>query len=315
MSLEVQNQFEDVKAIRLEKIRAFSKRLRPFVNLEEQEEWARDCTADLVTLDSGDERVENLFSNLSNSEYIRDVLQRDPSIFYMIFERLSKKIFDNQKDLENMVYNIEERVAEIGRNQEARYERILRDPYASDAEYKLGAYKESLESQVREAVFILQSKGYAPMESGFYDAVTGTQYIGITKTEGVSREVIRKAIFTYHTPQQDSLITNWLSKIRIVEHKDRVQIFFTPIDAKLSLDSWRPVLNNIAGILPDLHVESQDVANSNNFEFGVRFREAQDKIKRGENAWLGDGLAFVNGKVTPMTFEDYSELDGLLNSL
>jgi len=49
------------------------------------------------------------------------------------------------------------------------------------AEVQLGAYKEVIESQVREAVFLLREKGYPTFESGFGD-LEGAQQIGLTES-------------------------------------------------------------------------------------------------------------------------------------
>lgn len=47
-------------------------------------------------------------------------------------------------------------------------ERILTNPDPTDEELKMGAYKEEIEYQVRDAIIELRKKGYNTFESGFY---------------------------------------------------------------------------------------------------------------------------------------------------
>lgn len=46
--------------------------------------------------------------------------------------------------------------------------RKIREPKATEMEYRLGIYREWLEPAVRDAVFLLRKKGYASYESGFH---------------------------------------------------------------------------------------------------------------------------------------------------
>lgn len=104
-------------------------------------------------------------------------------------------------------------------------------------ELNLGAYKEVLEPQVREAVFLLRKKGYPTFESGFLD-FEGNQSIGleapmfkdVTLPKELTHELLNKGI-----------VVKILSEA-IELHLDRF----------ISLDEIRQAWMDIAEALPDL---------------------------------------------------------------
>jgi len=308
MSLENFNQLTDEGPTKAEKMSLFEARLQPYIDLHSLENDDRICIYDLVTLKGGDERVENLFQNISRHGFIADELRKDPNILAMAFSCLSEKMFERSEDAEALIHNIKARQGEIAKDSEERRERVMSNPYATEDEYRLGTFGESLESQAREAVFLLEKKGYNPMESGFNDLALGSQYIGIEKTDGVDSNMIIEALNMVRTPQETGLLKMRISKIHIVNCDDRIQIVLIPKDKKMSLDFWKPILHNIAYLLPDISDKNGRHRNIDNGHQGVTFRETQDNIRQGRNAWLRDGLAFVDGKVVPMSYQDFMKI-------
>ncbi len=55
-------------------------------------------------------------------------------------------------------------------------------PTPSAQEVLLGCYVEQLETQTREAVLILRSKGYQTVESGFHNQLSGSQFFHLEET-------------------------------------------------------------------------------------------------------------------------------------
>lgn len=252
---------------------------------------------------------EIYLENINNSEEARSLIETYPDYFDYLFYILGERKL-NPEDMKVLAHNFRERQGEISINEKDKHDRIVDNPQATDEEYKLGTYAESIESQVRGAVFDLQEKGYFPMESGFLDLVQGSQYIGIAMQEGVNAQDIMDSIV--NTSDEDAkklfkLILKTLSVDAMDKH-NRIQIVITPKNKEMSLKDWKTVWYYIAQCIPDIK-DSQGKKEINNGLQGVEFREAQDKIKGGKNAWLQSGLAFVDGKVVSMSFQDFKNLE------
>jgi hypothetical protein len=101
-----------------------------------------------------------------NEEYIRQVFESGTK------EQLSE-LADNHKltpeQIKIFCYYAKLRREIIDGMKKAIDDRRQRDPLATDEEFSLGAYQESIEPQVREVVINLRRKGYSTYESGFGD--------------------------------------------------------------------------------------------------------------------------------------------------
>ncbi|MFZ2521937.1 MAG: hypothetical protein WAX44_02310 [Minisyncoccia bacterium] len=234
---------------------------------------------------------ENYVDNLLINRKVIDFIEHNPGSFDLFFIYLSRQVYDKDQ-LESLLKNIILREAEKTKNQVELVERLWVSPLASVEEYELGVYKEQIESQVRDAVLELKRKGYRPFGSGFGDLVSGTQAILLNK-EGV----------------EISLITENLrgENVEIVEEEDRIQIIFKPTDSETSMEELKKVWNRIVSKIPSVKDNSK-LRLSDNGRQGSEFRETQNKIKKGQNAWLRNGLAFVDGKVVEMSYEDFQIL-------
>lgn len=204
------------------------------------------------------------------------------------------------------MHNVKERQNEIAKNNAEKYERIISNPYASDEEYQIGAYRESIETQVRDAVFDLQKKGYLPMESGYNDLITGSQYIGINKEVSINGQAMADSI----NKNLKKETKNLFSEVSVQDYEDRLQIILVPKVRIMPLSAWKLAWDEVVSCIPALNDSLLMNKNSENGVQGGRFRDAQDKIRRGEDAWLNGepGLAFVGGKVARMTYDDFTNI-------
>lgn len=308
MTIENLNKAPEKSLAEEQKMSLFAERLAPYADLQSQEDWVKDCTRDIVVLKGGDTRVENFFQNIEKNQHAQLMIRNNPEYFFMILYGLSEEKFNNPEDIEVVLHNMKERVDEVSTNRSERRKRIISNPYATDEEYRLGVYKESLESQVRDAVFTLLEKGYMPIESGFDHATQGSQYIGIEKISKIEHLKIFTDSNEKNFPEQMALVKRHISKIQFKVLDDCIQIILIPRDRILSLKTWKLVLDNVAYLLPDLSKSEVNNTHSSNGIQGTDFRDVQDDIKKGENTWLNDDLAFVDGKVTEMSYKDFVEL-------
>lgn len=266
--------------------------------------WELFWVTNILAYGGSHKEIENFFTNISRSELLRDTLcTKDLDVNGSITEILMKKIFTDPKEVGDMVHNIKEKQKEKAKNELEKYDRITSNPYASDEEYRAGTYRESIESQVRDAVFELQKKGYSPMESGFNDLATGSQYIGISKEESVDGQTIANGI----NKNISEKIKKLFSQILVQGHQDRVQIILVPKIRTMPLGAWKTAWDEIVSCLPKTDNLLMNKRNTDNGLQGEKFREAQDKIKKGKNAWLSDRpeLAFVDGKVVRTPYKNF----------
>lgn len=252
---------------------------------------------------------EIYLKNVNASEAARSLIENHPDYFDHLFYLLSERAL-SPEEMGALAHNFQERQGEVSKNEKDRHDRIVANPLATDEEYALGAYAESIESQVRDAVFDLQKKGYLPMESGFLDLVEGSQYIGIVNREGVNPENIKDSLVNPLDDDIKKLFQLLLKKISVdvLDKQGRIQIVLVPKEQELTLTEWKKIWDYVAHCVPEIK-DKQSNMESDNGSQGVEFREAQNKIKDGKNAWLRSNLAFVNGKVVSMSYQDFINLE------
>lgn len=257
--------------------------------------------------DSGFEEAKGVYLvNINNSTELSDLIEKNPDYFEHLFDLISQKIY-SPEELTSLAYNFKERLDERARNDTDTDTRIRTEPRATDAEYRLGTYTESIESQVRGAVFSLLEKGYTPMESGFYDLREGSQYIGLEDTDDIVVETLRERLSSgaYEVTQK---LTEMHVALDIQKMEDRIQIILVPKNDMLSRDAWEEVWTSVVASTPPnpAQFEATDVHSTGQ---GTEFREQQDRIRAGKNTWLGPGFAFVDGNVVSMTYLDFKKLE------
>jgi hypothetical protein len=257
--------------------------------------------------DSGfEESKETYLANIHNSAELSDLIEKNPDYFEHLFDLISQKIY-SPAELTSLAYNFKERLDERAKNDTDTDTRIRTEPRATDSEYQLGTYAQAIESQVREAVFSLLEKGYTPMESGFYDLREGSQYIGLSDTDNTVVETLRKSLSS-GSHEVTQKLTEMHVALDIQKMDDRIQIILVPQNEMLSLKEWGEVWSSVALSIPTnpAQFEATDVHSTGQ---GMRFREQQDRIRAGKNTWLGPGLAFVDGNVVSISYQDFKKLE------
>lgn len=237
-----------------------------------------------------DSEKQYFIDNVSSSPEIKKFVDENPDHFDLIFGYLGRKSYDADQ-FKYLLKNLFFRENEKRKNEEELFERVKNKPVAAKEEYILGTYRESIETQARDAVFEFQRKGYKTFESGFGNLVSGAQYIGIRK-EGVNIDALRNSLPKYAT---------------LIESKDRFQIIFnTRRDS--TTEELKEDWDDLASNIPESELKDDEPID--NGLQGVNFREAQDKIKKGENTWLRSGLAYVDGEVVEMSYDDFQNKYG-----
>lgn len=122
-----------------------------------------------------------------------------------------------------------------------RLERQTEFP-ATESEKRIGAYKEMLEPQVRDAIIKLVEKGYVTIDSG-YDprrVSEGVRYIGFEK--GMINTSMLPAIL-------EKISSNSVA-LEIESDDMSDYLLLTPSDFK-SLEEWKTVWDGVADAFPD----------------------------------------------------------------
>jgi hypothetical protein len=164
-------------------------------------------------------------------------------------------------------------------------DRVANNPVPTDEEWNMGAYKEEIEPQVRDAAMLMRRKGYNTGSSGFW----GHDHVD--------------QVMDIRTPIDDN------SKIRLaalnVEVTD-TDVRFTP-DNPSDLESVKKTWDLIADILPDLgqHAEPASSLRASVYRQAMRTGRYADYME----TWVWQTGA-LGGQMEPLTmtmlYEGYS---------
>jgi hypothetical protein len=154
-------------------------------------------------------------------------------------------------------------------------DRIANNPTPTDEEWNMGAYKEELEPQVRDAAILMRQKGYNTGSSGFW----GQDHID--------------QVMDIATPINDN------AKARLAEHDVEVTntgVRFTPENPS-NLESVKKTWDLIADILPDLgkHAEPAQSVGADVFRHAMRNSKYSDYIE----TWVWE-MGALNGHMQPL---------------
>lgn len=206
---------------------------------------------------------------------IRDYPDRFDRLFYDISERVLS--VDEMHILaQNFRVQEDERMA----NRAEVSLRAATNPRATEEEYRLGTYAESLETQVRDAVMEFLKKGYSPVESGFKDPITGSQYIGFQVSRDMDRGILLDDLSHNARRELKKPLDEKLKRIYIQDMDDgeRMRLILVPKDPILSQKDWREVWGSVATYASnDINNKSENIIN--NGGQGTEFREKQDKLR------------------------------------
>ncbi len=232
------------------------------------------------------ERVQKLYIDLANKHLDeKSPLKAKIINYYSDFNRLqnelrivfkdlnedeiNKKIEEVEEKLNDKTFFIEHYQKTFERTEvfnNIKY-RMMENPLATQEEYDLGVYKEGLETQVRDACFLLQKKGYKTFESGFREKEDNRdQYIGM-----YNKNIdIPKSIVDYFEEKQ--------FEISVIHHDDRTVINIHPENANaVTLDEWKTIWNDLAEKLPV--AKEEDFSYNKKYSLHTSFRQRQDKLR------------------------------------
>lgn len=217
----------------------------------------------------------------------------DEGILKILFTNEDRGVVDSERNFDFFINNIEARRKEVLKNAEEVVKRVEENPTASEDELVIGTYKENLESQVREAVISLKRKGYSSFESGFDDPVDGSQYMGFNKDSTNGRIEIPAALVAELEQYGITILVN------IDSDRDTLRLVpSVPLDSRpIDIDVWKEIWSRVAVALPPI---GQARVNKQG-KLANEFTERQDKIKNGEDVYLGYGVAFLNGRAQKMS--------------
>ena len=119
--------------------------------------------------------------------------------------------------------------------------RLQKNSSPSDDERRLGAYKEMLEPQIRDAIMVLVKKGYITIDSG-YDGrqyKTGKQYIGFEK--GMIDSSLLLLVIS-------AIDTNTVRAS--IEFAQRDFLELAPLRF-VTLEEWKKIWDDVVKVFPD----------------------------------------------------------------
>jgi hypothetical protein len=134
----------------------------------------------------------------------------------------------------------------------------------------------------------------------------GSQYVGIETDPAIDLKLLEKSF----DGKFDAL--SKISIRQVGNRTQRIQIVLYPKDEMMSLKDWKEIWDGIGEALPEIQTQKQ---MSENGRQGKEFREAQDKIKQGKDAWLSQGVAFVGGRAKRMSQNDFKRIEELKTGL
>ena len=235
------------------------------------------------------EEISHFIDKIAESKSFIAEVQGTPNIIENLYTLYrNQDIFTDPQKLLNFVYNVNLYQEERMDNSKEVKERIQHDPFATEEELDAGVYRESIESQVRDTVFILRKKGYNTFESGFGNRVRGEQFVGFDKSNFTEIPLIPEELSAELSSRNIS--------IKIKESRDRYQLVLTPTRDFPSLQEWSDIWKIVAESMPTIENKSSQnihtpIANS--------FVQKQEKMKKGEEVYLGYGFKFKGGSVAP----------------
>lgn len=157
-------------------------------------------------------------------------------------------------------------------------ERLTNNPTPTDEEWNMGAYKEELEPQVRDAIMLMRKKGYNTGSSGFWG------------------HEVEQAMDVATAIDDNSLARLADHNIEVAVSATRT-IRFKPKD-RGNLQSIKKTWDMIADILPDLgqHADPAESVASDIFRYATKNGRYGDFME----SWLWQKGA-LNGHMQPLT--------------
>lgn len=241
-------------------------KLEPFFHSQDDPELQRNKETFLKNINEGCEELLSV---------IKDYPDRFDLLFYLASDRNL-----SIEEMKTLASNFRTHETERLANKEEVNIRVETNPVATEDEYRLGTYVESLETQVREAVGVFLHKGYRPVESGFLDPIEGSQYIGFSVSKGMDRTILLNSLTDSTTGEARVPLDQKLKHVFIqdIDDGERIQLVVVPKEPTLSQGEWEDVWNQLATFAPPVSEDRSEAVINNGFQ-GTRFREEQEKLR------------------------------------
>lgn len=120
--------------------------------------------------------------------------------------------------------------------------RLAENPVPTEEELRVGTYREFLEPQIRDAIFIFNNKGYYTIDSGYHGRhiLEGVQYTGFEKGT-LSDDIL---------PLVEKVLEG-TSVVATIDSDSRDSLVLTPARF-VPLEEWKKIWDAVADAFPDL---------------------------------------------------------------
>lgn len=253
--------------------------------------WTNKYLSYMAEESGGSENLEEFATALQpHFDFIREIGVY-PTIFRDLFitwkntgDSGVNSVFANREKLSAYIYNATLRDQEKIQEEPGRIEeRFKRDLLAGAEEINAGVYREELEPQVSDAVFLLRKKGYNTFQSGYSSLETGSQFIDFRKEDA---EFIKNSM--NDSELKDTLQNQGVS-IESEDFDDRLTVTLNSENPKRDLESWKNIWDAFAEKMPDRGFSATPPIELGSY---ATFIERQNAIRNKKKTYLGNGLEF-----------------------
>ena len=209
----------------------------------------------------------------------KDVLKKNvmyPAFYIDAFHDwfFDANILNDEKSISDYIWNYNLRFKDKAVDGPKRMkERLEREPLGNAEECNAGVYREDLEYQVSDAVFLLRQKGYSTFESGFMELIDGSQYIGFNRD---NEDSIRQYL---SLPASSELFNSEKIEATLETRRDRAMLVLKPESRQKTMEYWKTVWDKIAQSIPDRGKSAEPPFNLGSYG---TFMKRQLKIRNGE---------------------------------
>lgn len=227
----------------------------------------------------------------------KDIIERS-SIYPAFYEDALQDWLDgtnilvDEKVFSSYVWNHSLREKEKIEDEPARMrDRLEHNPLADAEECNAGVYREELEAQMSDAIFMLRKKGYSTFESGFNDLKDGSQYIGFNKED---LESLKQGL---EKPEISKLFESQKVKASLEEKSDRIVLILVPENPQQNMEFWKKLWSSFAEKAIDKGKLAEPPVDLGSYG---TFMKRQLKIRNGEKIYLGHGMEYDGMKAVKL---------------
>lgn len=204
--------------------------------------------------------------------------------------------FADKEKLSAYIYNATLRDREKIQEEPKRMEERLKRNLLADAEeINAGVYRDELEPQVSDAVFLMRRKGYNTFQSGYSSLENGSQFIDFRKEDAEFIKGVLNNLEIKNLIQDDGV------SIESEEFDDRLTVTLKSENPKRGLEFWKRVWDAFADKMPDRGFSATPPIELGSY---ATFIERQNAIRNKKKTYLGNGLEFDGENVKKTESKD-----------